>query len=74
MQSPTSRFFGIEHQTAMLVAWIAVHVWRDKVKRAPGARRHQVVWILLVAFLPLVLWAVPWPWRIFGRPLLRTTW
>jgi hypothetical protein len=74
MQSATSRFFGVEHQAAMLVAWIAVHLWRDRVKRAHGARKHQTVWVLFVIFLPLVLWAVPWPWRIFGRPLLRTTW
>jgi hypothetical protein len=74
MQSPTSRFFGIEHQTAMLVAWVAVHIWRTRVNRAAGARKHQAVWVLLVVFFPLVLWAVPWPWRIFGRPLFRTTW
>ena len=74
MQSPTSRFFGIEHQTAMLVAWIAVHIWRDRVKRVRGARKHRAIWVLVVVFLPLVLWAIPWPWRIFGRPLFRTTW
>ena len=74
MQSPTSRFFGVEHQAAMLVAWIAVHIWRTRVNRASGPHKHRAVWVLMAVFFPLVLWAVPWPWRIFGRPLFRTSW
>jgi hypothetical protein len=74
MRGEVARFFGIEHETAMLLAFIAVHVGRLRSKRAlDGAATHRTMRTALVIFFALVLWAIPWPWRAAGRPLFRST-
>jgi hypothetical protein len=74
MSSQVSRFFGVEHQTAMLLALVAAHVGRARAKRAVvGAKKYRAMLIAMLIFFALVLWAIPWPWRVVGRPLLRTT-
>jgi heme A synthase len=71
----SSRFFGMEHQTAMLLAFVAAHVGRVRIKRTPDARTKQrVLLVSLLVFFTLALWAIPWPWRAVGRPLFRTSW
>ena len=39
MQAPVARFFGIEHETAMVLAMAAVHVGWARAARAADARR-----------------------------------
>ena len=74
MSSPVARFFGIEHQTAMLLAMIAAHVGHSRARRAvDDVAKHRAMRAAMVIFFALTLWAIPWPWRIFGRPLFRTT-
>jgi hypothetical protein len=74
MQSDVARFFGVEHQTAMLLAAVAVYVGRVRAKRAiDSRRRHRTMLVAMLVFFALALWAIPWPWRIVGRPLFRTT-
>ena len=74
MQSPVARFFGIEHQTAMLLATIAAHVGHARAKHAAEAVwKHRAMRLWMLIFFALALWAIPWPWRVFGRPLFRTT-
>jgi cytochrome bd-type quinol oxidase subunit 2 len=75
MKDPTTRFFAIEHETAMFLALAAVHIGRVRAKRATDAlRKHRIMLITIVIFVVLVLVAVPWPWRSFGRPLFRLSW
>jgi hypothetical protein len=75
MSDPGARFFGIEHQVAMLIATAVAHVGMDRGRRAAsGPARHRTVWITMILFLLIVAVGIPWPWRPFGRPLFRTTW
>ena len=68
MSDQGSRFFGIEHQTAMFVAVAAAHIGRDRAKRlSSGPGRHRTVWLALLVFFVIVFWAIPWPWRPY-RP------
>jgi hypothetical protein len=72
LHDPVSRFFGVEHETAMLLALVVAHAGRVRARRLDdGARRHRVMLMTLIVFFALVLWAIPWPWRAAGRPLLR---
>ena len=74
MRSPVARFFGVEHETAMLIAAIAAHVGWDRAKvAATDTAKHRIVAIAMTIFFALLLWAIPWPWREVGRPLFRTT-
>jgi hypothetical protein len=67
-----TRFFAVEHESAMLLAFVAAHVGRVLSRRRPtSAARHRVMLAALVIFFVLVAWAIPWPWRDVGRPLFR---
>jgi hypothetical protein len=68
-----TRFFAVEHQTAMLLAVVAAHVGRIRARRLPDVspRRHRVMLATLALFFALVLWAIPWPGRAVARPLFR---
>lgn len=73
MRGDVARFFGVEHGTAMLLAATAAYIGRVRAKRAiDSRRRHRAMLVAMVVFFALVLWAIPWPWRIVGRPLFRT--
>jgi hypothetical protein len=75
MRDQGSRFFGIEHQTAMVLAITAAHVAWHRVRRASNtAASHRTLLIGLLVFFAFALWAIPWPWRPYGRPLFRTEW
>lgn len=72
MKDPTSRFWAVEHITAMMAAVIAAHVGRVLARKAatPGKKRAR----LLVAFglaTVLMIVGMPWPGRPGGRPLFR---
>jgi hypothetical protein len=71
MQDAGTRFFGVEHETAMLLAVAAAHLGRVRARRATPERRHRVMLVTLLLFFAIVAWAIPWPWRPFGRPWLR---
>ena len=75
MREQGARFFGVEHQAAMLMATAVAHIGWVRAKRAaPGLARHRIMRTTLLVFLAFVLWAIPWPWRPYGRPFFRTTW
>ena len=74
MRDAGARFFGIEHQVAMLIATVVAHAGMDRAKRAPGPARHRAMVMTMIVFFAIVLWAIPWPSRPYGRPLFRTTW
>jgi hypothetical protein len=72
MKDPITRFFGIEHETAMVIAFVAAHVGRVRARRAIDPRRKQrATLVSLIVFFVVVAWAIPWPWRAVGRPLFR---
>jgi hypothetical protein len=74
MSSQVARFFGVEHETAMLLAFIVAHVGRHRADRAVAdVNKHRAMVTAMAVFFMLVLWAIPWPWREVGRPLFRTT-
>ena len=72
MKDRGARFFGAEHQTAMLLAFVVAHLGRLRARRAADdGARHRILRTTLLLFFALVAWAIPWPWRSFGRPLFR---
>ena len=71
MQSPTLRFWAVEHPTAMLVALIFAHVGRVRVRRAPEAKKGRMALIFFVIALLVILGMTPWPNTAGDRPLLR---
>ena len=75
MRGTVSRFFGIEHEVAMIVAMAVTHIGRARAGRAvDAARKHRTMLIAMLIVFALMLWAIPWPWREVGRPLFRTEW
>ncbi len=72
IKDPTLRFFGLEHEIAMLAATTIVHIGRARSKRAmTDTLRHRSVWITTLLALLLLIVAIPWPGLPHGRPLLR---
>jgi hypothetical protein len=72
MRRADTRFWAVEHVTAMIVAIALSHVGRVLARRAPttAAKRTR----LLVTFglaTVLMLIGMPWPGRPGGRPLFR---
>ena len=75
MRDQGSRFFGIEHQMAMVLGITAAHVAWDRVERTGRTpASHRMMLVGLLVFLAFVLWAIPWPSRSYGRPLFRREW
>ncbi|MGH2643549.1 MAG: hypothetical protein ACRDE2_06355 [Chitinophagaceae bacterium] len=64
MQSSSLRFFTVEHEVMMILAWIIVHIGRSVVKRSRTDRTKfsKSLVYFLVAFI-LILIATPWPFR-----------
>ena len=59
-----ARFFGMEHATMMLLAWVLVHIGRTSVKKAgTDAGKHKKMLIFFGIALLLILASIPWPFR-----------
>ena len=67
------RFFTMEHEAMMLLAWILVHVGRVAVKKADSdAAKHKRMLIFFGLAFVLILSAIPWPFReALQRPTMR---
>lgn len=73
MHDPALRFFTIEHETMMIIAWILVHVGRVSVKKAtfPKSKYTRSLIFFGISLL-LILIATPWPFReVVARPWFR---
>lgn len=69
MKDPELRYFAVEHITAMLIAWVLIHVGYSRVKKAKSAlAKHKAALIFYGIALLLILIRVPWT----SRPLLRS--
>jgi hypothetical protein len=73
MQDDSLRFFAVEHETMMLLAWILVHIGRSSVKKAvTPAAKHKRMLIFFGLAIVLIIVAIPWPFRQdIGQPLFR---
>ncbi len=68
---PKVLFFTVEHATLMIVAAVIAHVGRVQVRRAPRpVQKHRRAAIWTGLSLLIVLIAIPWPFLIYGRPLI----
>ncbi|MEO6290113.1 MAG: hypothetical protein ABIO76_09345 [Ginsengibacter sp.] len=73
MKDANLRFFTMEHEIFMILAWILVHVGRSSVKKAVTSRsKFRRSLIFFGISLVLILFATPWPFReAVTRPLFR---
>ncbi len=73
MKDANLRFFTMEHEVMMILAWILVHVGRVFVKKATTSRGKFIRSLVFFGIaLVLILFATPWPFReMVGRPLFR---
>ena len=73
MKDANLRFFTMEHELFMILAWIFVHVGRTAVKKAitsPVKFRRSIIFFGIT--LLLILIAMPWPFReTVARPWFR---
>jgi hypothetical protein len=73
MKDANLRFFTIEHEVFMILAWILVHIGRVVVKKAitsPGKFKRSLIFFGIT--LLLILIAMPWPFReAVARPWFR---
>ncbi len=73
MKDANNRFFTMEHELMMIIAWILVHAGRVSVKRAvTPAAKHKRTLVFFGLAIVLILAAIPWPAReAIARPLYR---
>jgi len=73
MKDANLRFFTMEHEVLMILAWILVHVGRSLVKKAiasPVKFRRSLIFFGIA--LLLILISMPWPFReAVARPWFR---
>lgn len=73
MKNTFQRFYAMEHNVAMLIAIILIHIGYRTVKMniTDQAKFKRLFWFTLIA-LVIILVSIPWPFRAdIGRPLLR---
>jgi len=72
MRRADTRFWAVEHITAMIAAVALSHVGRILARRAPNpaAKRTRLLITFGLATLLMVV-GMPWPGRPGGRPLFR---
>ena len=73
MHDANLRFFTMEHEVMMIIAWILVHVGRVMVKKATlSSTKFKKSLIFFGIALLLILIAMPWPFReAVARPWFR---
>ncbi len=73
MQSPTTRFFGVEHAAMMVIATILAHTTRAALRRVKNTTvRHRNTAIGFTLTLLVILAAIPWPFLgAAARPWFR---
>jgi heme A synthase len=72
MKDPATRFWAVEHITAMFAAVVVAHVGRVLARKAktPAAKRTRLLVCFSLATI-LMLAGMPWPGRPGGRVLFR---
>jgi hypothetical protein len=70
MKNTAQRFFTIEHNVAMIIAIILIHIGYSSIKKkiADGAKFKRLFWFTLISLL-IILASIPWPFRAeIARP------
>ena len=72
MKDPATRFWAVEHITAMFAAVVVAHVGRVLARKAktPDSKRRRLLVCFSLATI-LMLAGIPWPGRPGGRVLFR---
>jgi hypothetical protein len=72
MKRPDTRFWAVEHITAMFLAVVIAHVGRVLARKAttPASKRMRLMVCFTLATI-LMLAGMPWPGRPGGRELFR---
>lgn len=73
MTNKALRFFTVEHNVAMILAIILVHIGYSGIKKsiADKAKHKRLFWFTFIA-LVIILASIPWPFReAVGRPWFR---
>ncbi|HEX8350344.1 MAG TPA: hypothetical protein VF598_10310 [Hymenobacter sp.] len=72
MKDPVTRFWGVEHITAMILAVIFAQVGRTLSKKATSpVMKHKRAFVWFAVALVLVLLMIPWGIWNPARPLFR---
>lgn len=73
MKDASLRFFTLEHEVMMILAWILVHIGRVVVKRAVSSSAKYIRSLIFFGIsLVLILYAIPWPFKeAISRPWFR---
>jgi len=72
MGEPAMRFWAVEHWVGMVIGIALAHVGVARAKRmADGAIKHRVIATFFVLALIAILASIPWPGRVYARPLIR---
>ena len=66
MKDAIKRFFLVEHPMMMVIAAILVTLGYARFKRLSGAGRHRTLFIYYAIALAIILWAIPWPFQMYG--------
>ena len=67
-----ARFWGMEHQVSMILAYLVARGGSALAKRRPNP--HVAVLVTVLVWAALVATAFPWPGGPHARPLLRLPW
>jgi len=71
LHDPHVAHWTVEHAIPMILAVFIAHGGQMVVRRAEETRRHRFAFAAFGVALVIILVSIPWPFRPFGRPLLR---
>jgi hypothetical protein len=67
MKDPYTRFFGMEHITAMLIAIVLIHIGKAQGKKKfTDRKKHVRTMLFYLLALIVILATVPWPFMQIG--------
>lgn len=67
MSNSYSRFFAIEHTTAMIIAIVLVHIGKSSGNKSiPDKTKHSRTLLYFGLALLIILISIPWPFRDAG--------
>lgn len=72
MADPLMRFWAVEHGFGMLIGIALAHVGMSRARKAAtDSLRHRRIAVFFLLALIAILASIPWPGRLYGRPLFR---
>ena len=72
MPDPLMRFWAVEHVFGMVIGVALAHVGMSRARKAAtDALRHRRIAIFFILALLVMLASIPWPGRVYARPLFR---